>query len=343
MNEREGKIERFLRECGHGGAKRIALSGDASSRRYQRIFTGAGGRTLILMDAPPETCEPVDAFVDAAKFLRSIQLSAPAIHGLDRKNGLMLLEDFGDGLIARILEKDSSAEIKIYEIAVDLLADLQSHPPTLNFPAHTPELQGELSALSVSWYRKFAVGAENIEPQSAQIKENIETGIASIQTESVFVHRDYHAENLIWLPEREGQQRVGLLDFQDGSIGHPAYDLVSLLEDARRDVGPGARTRATQKYCEATGKSMDAVNMHLAICGAQRNLRIIGVFARLAIRDRKPWYLDLLPRVWRNLEFDLSHPCNSKLESLVRRIFPAPDPQILDKLRIAASRIPAGP
>ena len=337
MSERSVAIEEFLSEHGYRGANRKALSGDASTRRYERIFPREGDRTLILMDAPAETCEPLDAFVDVAKFLEGIRLSAPRIYEVDRKQGLMLLEDFGDDLVARFAERNPDAEAEIYDAAVDLLVEMQSHAPADILPHYSPETQAELSALAVDWYRRHAVGAENAVSCRDRLKAVIENSAASIMESPVFVHRDYHAENLVWLPKREGARRLGMLDFQDGSVGNPAYDLVSLLEDARRDLGSGIRARSTRRYCEATGIGAADAERQLAICGAQRNLRIVGVFARLAIRDGKPWYLDLLPRVWRNLELDLCHPVNARLNELVREILPPPDAGILDALRRATA------
>lgn len=325
----------FLNENGCRGAMRIALSGDASTRRYERIVLNEGDRTLILMDAPVDTCGPLDAFVKVATYFESIRLSSPRIYGIDRENGLMLLEDFGDDLVARVAERNRDAEAEIYEAAVDLLAEMQGHPPNDSFPPFSPEAQAELSAVSVDWYRRHAVGVENMESSRARLKEAIGNGAASIMGKTVFVHRDYHAENLVWLPAREGIQRLGLLDFQDGSIWHPAYDLVSLLEDARRDLGPGIRSRAIRRYCEATGVGEADIEKQLAICGAQRNLRIVGYFARLSIRDGKSWFLDLLPRVWQHLELDLSHPANADLKALVSRVLPPPDAGILETLRRA--------
>ena len=336
MSDRSAEIYQFLDGAGLSGAIRTVLAGDASSRRYERIFLKNGAGTLILMDAPGENGEALDAFVDVATYLSAIRLSAPQIYSVDRQNGLMLLEDLGDDLVARIIERDPKAEAEIYETAVDLLVEIQNHRPPEIFPPHSPEAQAELSALSIDWYRRYAIGAENAQFYRARIKEIVKDSTASIAGKSVFVHRDYHAENLVWLPERDGLRRLGILDFQDGSIAHPAYDLVSLLEDARRDLGPAIRSIATRKYCEATGIGASDIERQLAVCGAQRNLRIVGVFARLAIRDRKPWYLDLLPRVWRHLESDLSHPVNFRLKELVERILPPPDAGILNALRRSA-------
>ena len=161
MKERNAAIAQFLNESGCRGAKRKDLFGDASTRRYERIFPKGGNRTLILMDAPVEKCEPLDAFVEVADFLTSIRLPAPRIHGVDRKNGLMLLEDFGDDLVARVIERNPDAESEIYETAIDLLVEMQSRPPPDVFPHYSPEEQANLSALSVDWYRSHAVGDEN--------------------------------------------------------------------------------------------------------------------------------------------------------------------------------------
>ena len=146
------------------------------------------------------------------------------------------------------------------------------------------------------------------------------------------VLRDYHAENLIWLPERSGAARVGLLDYQDALEGPPAYDLVSLLEDARRDTSAELRDAMIRQYCEATGQSEAAILAQSALCGAQRNLKILGLFVRLSQTAGKHAYLDLLPRVWGHLQRNLAHPALADLQTWVTTNVPPPDPQKLKKV-----------
>ena len=149
---------------------------------------------------------------------------------------------------------------------------------------------------------------------------------------AVTVLRDYHAENLIWLPEREGARRAGLLDFQDAWIGHRAYDLVSLLQDARRDVSEETAAACMRHYLDGSGLDAERFEAACAVLGAQRNLRILGVFARLAVTRGNPRYIDLVPRVWHHLERDLAHPALAEVRRILD-VLPAPTPSVLERLR----------
>ncbi len=155
----------------------------------------------------------------------------------------------------------------------------------------------------------------------------------------VLVLRDYHAENLLWLPDRAGDARVGLLDYQDALAGHAAYDLVSLLEDARRDTTAELRAAMVAGISPPDPNSTPTPSAPAyAILGAQRNLKIIGIFARLARRDGKPRYLGLIPRVWRHLQRDLDHPSLARLGAWIARHAPAPEPAVLAR---AGATVPA--
>lgn len=325
MQDRERQISGFIKRAGWAGADRQSLFADASSRRYERLTRRDGGAKAILMDAPVEHCGPLQPFKSATAFLRSLSLSAPEIYADDDSLGLMLLEDLGDGLVARVLERSPELEPEIYEAAVDVLAELRQAADPSGFPVHSPELQAELAALAIDWYLPAATGKEPPVGLREEFCGIVRELIEGLGAPSVFAHRDYHAENIIWLPERSGLQRVGILDYQDGSIGHRAYDLVSLLEDARRDLPEDLRERLASRFAMAAGAEKDAIDQELAVSGAQRNLRIVGVFSRLAIRDGKRGYLKLIPRVWGHLQLDLSRPGLERLARFVERHLPVPD------------------
>ena len=157
---------------------------------------------------------------------------------------------------------------------------------------------------------------------------------------SALVLRDYHAENLIWLPGRNGTARVGLLDFQDAARGHPVYDLVSLLKDARRDLAPGLEARMIDRFLDRSGMAPDAFHAAYATLGAQRNLRILGGFARLSMHYGKPSYVDLIPRVWRHLQDSLAHPALATLAKVVNEDLPPPDPNLLQTLKDQCGTVP---
>ncbi|TCM79996.1 aminoglycoside phosphotransferase family protein [Rhodovulum steppense] len=329
MPERSDVIAAFLSGAGWDGAARRPLAGDASNRRYERLTDGL--RTAVLMDAPAERGEDVRPFLAIARHLSGLGLSAPTILAADPGAGLLLLEDLGDDLFARVAVRDPAQEETLYAAAVDLLAEMHRTPPPSGLGAYDAATMARLACLPFEWYLP-GIDAPAPDGSSEAFRAEIETMLAEHAPPSVLILRDYHAENLIWLPARQGVARVGLLDFQDALCGHPAYDLVSLLEDARRDVDPALQSRMRARYVAATGTAPDAFERAYALLGAQRNLRILGVFARLCLRDGKPGYLPLLPRVWGHLMCDLSHPDLAPLRAQVLDLIPSPEPDRLDRI-----------
>ena len=325
--------KRFLSGAGWQDAEIRPLAGDASLRSYLRLVKPSDGSSRVLMDAPVETCGPLDPFIRTTKFLETAGLSAPAIHSADEGSGFLLLEDLGDGLVSRMVADRPELEVGIYEVAIDLLVGLLAHEPDPEFPEYSADAQSEIAADALWWYHYGATGKERPEVTGDEFRRVIGDTVSTLDTGLVFVHRDYHAENLIWLPDRTGVRRLGLVDHQDGSVGHPSYDLVSILEDARRDIPAELREGLIRRYVRASGRSEDELRRELAISGAQRNLRILGVFARLALRDGKPGYIDFMPRVWGHIERDLSHPAVSELAQLVERHLPPPRAALLDRIR----------
>ncbi|MBK1636151.1 aminoglycoside phosphotransferase family protein [Rhodovulum adriaticum] len=327
----ERNADAFLSGAGWGAAQRAPLAGDASNRRYERLTGGPDGAGAVLMDAPPQRGEDVRPFTAIARHLSGLGLSAPAILAEDAENGFLLLEDLGDALFARVIPRHPALEPTLYAAAVDLLADLHRAPPPGILPAYDADLMADLACLPFDWYLP-ALGRPAPAGAKQAFAAAIRAQLARHAPPSVLVLRDYHAENLIWLPSRTGTARVGLLDFQDAMVGHPAYDLVSLLEDARRDVPPPLQAHMLDRYIAASGADAGAFRRAYALLGAQRNLRILGVFARLCLRDGKPSYLPLMPRVWGHLMHDLSHPALAGLRSLVLRHLPEPTPALCHRI-----------
>lgn len=337
MAERGREIAGFLAAAGHAGVEVELLAGDASNRRYLRVAVPAG--PLVLMDAPPSRNERMAPFVAVTEWLRAMGHSAPAILAADLDAGLLLLEDLGDALFARVLERDPAPEPVLYAAAVDLLARLgretAGDAPDGTRPYDRAELLRE-ARLAPEWW---ADGAGSPLPPDALAEYDAlmaEATAGVSEARAVTVLRDYHAENLIWLPEREGTARVGLLDYQDALLGHPAYDLVSLLEDARRDTTADLREAMCARYLAEAGLAGGAAEEFraaYAALGAQRNLKIVGIFARLAMRDGKPRYLGLIPRVWVHLGRDLAHPAMAPLRAFVARHLPEPTETALARVR----------
>lgn len=336
MPDRSARIAAFIAATGWQEAEARPLAGDASNRRYLRLFRPDGARA-VLMDAPAERGEDVRPFLAIARHLRGLGLSAPQILAQDEGAGLLLLEDLGDALFARVLERRPEMEQPLYDAATDLLVALHRAAPPQGLACYTPALMADLAALAFDWYRPGATGAKTVERD--RFRAELETVLERLpDADTVLVQRDYHAENLLWLPGRAGVARVGLLDFQDALRGHPAYDLVSVLEDARRDVPPALAEAMIARYIDATGTGAEAFRTACHLLGAQRNLRILGVFGRLCLRDGKAHYVDLIPRVWAHLMHDLAHPALSRVSAMVTDSLPPPDPAHLAALKSRAAR-----
>ncbi len=330
MSERDSLSRDFLNRTEWATAQRAPLAGDASNRRYERLSDPNTGRRAVLMDAPPERGEDVHPFLRIARHLRSIGLSAPEIYAEDGETGFLLLEDLGDALFARVIPQKPEIEPLLYAAATDLLLALhRADPPPLE--PYDTALMTDLAALALTKYRHGITGDSGGEDRFRAIFAALLEPLAS--TLPVLIQRDYHAENLLWLPERQGVARVGLLDFQDAMAGHPAYDLVSLLQDARRDVPAEIETAMVTRYLDGSGMSRDAFTRAYALLGAQRNLRILGVFARLGRDYGKPHYIELIPRVWAHLMRDLEHPALASVAPLLRDALPPPEPENLQRLR----------
>jgi N-acetylmuramate 1-kinase len=293
----------FLASCGWAGAEILPLAGDASFRRYFRIVQG--DRSAVLMDAPPQH-EDVRPFVAVAEWLAEKGLTAPEILARDMERGMLLLGDFGDWRLREYLDSEPARERELYELATDVLVHLHRHDPMPGLPPHGLDQWLEELKLFTDWYcPAVGLSVDSAAYREAWIK--VLEPVASDGLAPVTVLRDYHAENVMLVKGREGVSHFGLLDFQDALAGHPAYDLASVLEDARRDVPPDIERAMLDRYIAATGNGETYERAYWALA-AQRNTRILGVFTRLWKRDNKPHYTQFQPRMWGLLERDLAQP-----------------------------------
>ncbi len=307
--KREGQRRAFAVHAGWGDAAHRPLAGDASERRYERLTRG--DTTSVLMDDPPPG-HSVGPYVRIARLLRGMGYSAPEIVAADEALGFALLEDFGDDSFSALLAGPDAASLEctLCEAATDLLIDLHRRPVPPDLPRYdAPWLLSDAALFLETAMGDAAEPATAAEFEAAWRKPLEEAR----RGPQVLCLRDFHAGNLMWLPARgdgsSGTSRVGLLDFQDARLGPTAYDLVSLLQDARRDLGAGLEAAMVARYLNASPNlDQAAFRAAYAILGAQRAVRIIGVFHRLAKRDGKPAYLAHLPRVWRHLDANLVHP-----------------------------------
>lgn len=350
-------MKEFLARAGWGAASIAPLPGDASTRHYARLLLG--GRCAMLMDqpqgaeaptAPPGAGEEARRalgynavarlagadcarFVAAASWLRSHGLAAPDIYAADPAQGFVILEDLGDALFAQVLA-DGGSEKELYDHAVEVLAKMHAADAPSELSSEKPLFDYDLVALMAEtdllaeWFLPLALGRTATQDEMSDYHALWRAALSGTgASRRVFVHRDYHAQNLLWLPERRGVARVGLIDFQDAVAGSAAYDLISLTEDARRDVSPAMAEAATAHYLaamKAQGTPVDETEFRreMAVMAAQRNAKIVGIFARLYKRDGKARYLAFLPRVWAYLERDLAHPALADLRTWYDRVIP---------------------
>jgi aminoglycoside/choline kinase family phosphotransferase len=353
-NLRDSEIVEFLTRAGWGEASRTPLTADASTRRYERLRRKT--ETVMLMDAPPlesAPCPPgasdeervrlgwnavsrlaasrVEAFAAVAGHLNALGLTAPQIIDMEIPRGLALLEDLGDDVVARVIEQGGN-ETELYSIIGEVLAAVHRAP----VPAALPYRGGEwpilgfdhlaLSAnadLFVEWMPKRDLDmriSEQTRIRWERVRENL---IAKAEDfPRALIIRDPHAENFLWLPQRTGLNRIGVLDFQDAVLGWGEWDMSMLLHDARRDVSPAAHEAAVRTYLDGTGGKRADFDERLAVLGAINMMRIMGIFARLVVRDSKPRYDQFQPRLRRLLNDTLSHPGMAEARDFVVAVAP---------------------
>ncbi len=319
---REALIAAFLMRHGYATARTEPLAQDASFRRYLRL-TG-GPRPAVLMDAPPP--EDIRSFVHIARHLAQVGVSAPKIFAADEAAGLLLEEDLGDELLSSLIGAVTDP-IQLFESAVRTLVAIQLAAPPRDIPAWDAAIMAA-TALSTlfDWWWPAMFGSDAPDAARRDFAAALEITLAPVAAGPVcFVHRDFFAGNLIWLPGRGGVERIGVLDFQGAAIGHPAYDLVSLLQDERRDIPRQLAEHAIAHYLAARPE-LDPATFHAAYaaCAAQRHLRIAGQWVRLARRDGRPGYLMHGPRTWRLLQQAVREPVAAPLAAALDRWI-APD------------------
>jgi len=311
MPDRARLIARFLSHAGWQGARREALAGDASVRRYDRLIRD--GETAVLMDAPPPHVS-VRAFHQIQCLLDRLGFSVPGSYEFDEAAGFMLLEDLGDLTFTRALAQGAE-EAGLYRLATDILIELHRSftaetPSDQDLPTYDDERLLEEVTRLIDWYLPALRGTATPEAtQEAFVQAWRQVLPAARRVPDTLVLRDFHVDNLMVLDGRQGLAACGLLDFQDAVIGPVTYDLVSLLEDARRDVSPAVVREMTERYLAAFPTlDRDDFLASYRVLGAQRSTKIVGLFTRLCRRDGKPDYLKHIPRVWRLLEAGLAHP-----------------------------------
>lgn len=306
MSDRIAQLDAFRALHGWGDAECRVLAADASFRRYWRL-TASNGDTRVLMDAPPPQ-EDVRPFVAIARLLTGMGLSAPRILAADEETGFLLLDDFGDATYTRLLAAGGD-EAALYALAVDALSTLHQHQPPVTVPPYDEAVYLREAGLLPDWFLP-AVGV-TLDASARTAWDEAWRAVLPLAdcVPKTLVLRDFHVDNLMLLKDRKGVAACGLLDFQDALIGPLTYDLMSLLEDARRDIDPTLIAAIKARYL-AGRKDLkrEDFDASWAVLAAQRHAKVIGIFVRLAKRDGKPIYLGHIPRVWRLLENAVTHP-----------------------------------
>lgn len=320
--DRDTIIDNTLKNWGYSNYSRFKLPSDASFRKYERVTIN--GINYILMDAPPAT-EDVRPFIKIANILQNYGLKSPEILNSDENNGILLLEDFGSGKFNKIVLESEKTEETLYKNALDIIAHISMQQRELGIPEYNDEVLLREADLFIDWFLKY--NENHSEERLKEIKLQYHRILRSIFKKLHFpnktlVLRDYHADNLMVLDNDCELCSIGLLDFQDGLVGNISYDVVSLLEDARRDVSKKLQNKMIDYFVGIAGikEHKQEFISDYNILGMQRNLKIIGIFTRLNHRDRKKHYLDLIPRVTGYLKQDLEHPVNTEIKEFLGSI-----------------------
>lgn len=319
--DRSPEMDAFLSRVGWQGAQRKMLAGDASFRRYERV--SHQNTVAVLMDAPPPW-EDVRPFVSVTKQLAQFGLSVPDILAADEESGFLLLEDLGDLSFTRLLAADSARERGLYLAATDALLAIQAASKQAagalkqSLPAYDMAVYLREAGLFAEWFLPQVMGIEKATKLRREYLSLWEQVLRAAPLEqSTLAHRDYHADNLLWLADRQGHLAVGMIDYQDALLGDPAYDFASLMEDARRDVSSATVAACLTHFLAASGMDRPSFMTRYAVLAAQRNAKIIGIFTRLTVRDGKAHYLRYLPRVWNHFLNDLAHPALAPIRAFV--------------------------
>ena len=308
---REDDISAFLAQAGFEATRAMPLAEDASFRRYLRLV--GGPRPAVLMDAPPP--EEVRSFLGVGDHLAGLGLSVPEVIAADTGRGLLLLEDLGDALYPEVAQEVGLEPL--FDAAVDALLAIQAAPAPQFLPRWDAQAMAKTAlGTLLDWWWPATFGQAAPAAARHDFAQALATMLSVLDGPNVFVHRDYFAGNLLWLKARHGIRRVGVLDFQSAAIGHPAYDLAALTQDARREVPAALGERATARFLAARPE-LDPARFRagLVVCAAQRHMRVAGQWVRLALRDGKPRYLAYGPRTWQLLAAALRHPATAPLKA----------------------------
>ena len=320
MVPRINQINDFLKSNKIETKNLIPIKNDASFRKYFRVDK------KILMDADPNLGEDVSSFININHLLTDFRLNVPEIYSIDKENGFLLLEDLGENIFSKILNSEN--EEQLYKQAIEVLAEIykKNLEEFSNFSfleKYSIEKLQDESQLFIEWYLKKYLDIDITDTDIQDFKEIISTIFNALNTNfEKLVLRDYHVDNLILQNSKSGLKKVGILDFQDAVIGSSSYDLISIVEDVRRPISNDLKNKLIKYFIDLTGYEVNQLEKELAFYSVQRNLKILGIFSRLNLRDNKPRYMLYNDNAWKYIESNLDNPTMINLKIWLRKILP---------------------
>ena len=320
MVSRINQINNFLKNNQIETKNLIPIKNDASFRKYFRVDK------KILMDADPHLGEDVGSFININHVLREFKLNVPEIFTIDKENGFLLLEDLGENIFSQILNSEN--EEQLYKQAIDVLVeiykkDLNKFSNFTFLEKYSVEKLQDESQLFIEWYLKKYLKINITDTDIKNFKDIINKIFNNLDTKfEKLVLRDYHVDNLILQKSKLGLKQVGILDFQDAVLGSSSYDLISIIEDVRRPISKDLKNILIKYFIDSTGYDPNQLEKELAFYSVQRNLKILGIFSRLNLRDNKFKYMQYNDNAWKYIESNLNNPTMSDLKVWLKKILP---------------------
>jgi aminoglycoside/choline kinase family phosphotransferase len=320
MVSRINQINNFLKNNQIETKNLIPIKNDASFRKYFRVDK------KILMDADPHLGEDVGSFININHVLREFKLNVPEIFTIDKENGFLLLEDLGENIFSQILNSEN--EEQLYKQAIDVLVeiykkDLNKFSNFTFLEKYSVEKLQDESQLFIEWYLKKYLKINITDTDIKDFKDIINKIFNNLDTKfEKLVLRDYHVDNLILQKSKLGLKQVGILDFQDAVLGSSSYDLISIIEDVRRPISKDLKNILIKYFIDSTGYHPNQLEKELAFYSVQRNLKILGIFSRLNLRDNKSKYMQYNDNAWKYIESNLNNPTMSDLKVWLKKILP---------------------
>ena len=320
MVSRINQINNFLKNNQIETKNLIPIKNDASFRKYFRVDK------KILMDADPHLGEDVGSFININHVLREFKLNVPEIFTIDKENGFLLLEDLGENIFSQILNSEN--EEQLYKQAIDVLVeiykkDLNKFSNFTFLEKYSVEKLQDESQLFIEWYLKKYLEINITDTDIKDFKDIINKIFNNLDTKfEKLVLRDYHVDNLILQKSKLGLKQVGILDFQDAVLGSSSYDLISIIEDVRRPISKDLKNILIKYFIDSTGYDPNQLEKELAFYSVQRNLKILGIFSRLNLRDNKSKYMGYNDNAWKYIESNLNNPTMSDLKVWLKKILP---------------------